>query len=92
MLAHYRLDSLRRLIRMVEWDRGDVVVEDVRFDDAVEQASTDEAELAVDRGCGTTCEVPGLALVMWEGRISMLKEGDCNCNTLSADDCNSDQD
>ena len=36
VLAHNRLDSLRGLVGVVEGDGGDVVVEDVGLDDAVE--------------------------------------------------------
>ena len=64
---------------MVERDGGDVVMKDVRFDDAVEEASADEAKLAIDGRSGPACEVPSLALVVWERRIGVLQVGDRNC-------------
>lgn len=65
---------------MVERNCGDVVMKDVRLDDAVEDVSADEAKLAIDCRSGPACEVPGLALVVWEGRICVLQEGDRNCS------------
>ena len=76
MLAHDWLDGFGRLISMVERDGGDVVVQDVSLDYAMEELSTDEAELAIDRCCGAACEIPGFWLVVWEGGISVLKVGD----------------
>ena len=54
------------------------MVKDVSFDDAVEQLAADEAELAVDSGCGAACEIPRLTSVVWERRISVLEVGNGN--------------
>lgn len=75
MLAHDWLDGLGGLVRVVEWDGGDVVVEDVGLDDAVEEVAADEAELAVNGCCGAAGEVPGFAGVVWEGRVGVLEVG-----------------
>jgi hypothetical protein len=61
VLAHDGLDGLGGLVGVVEGDGGDVVVEDVGLDDAVEDLAADETELAVNGGGGTTGKVPGLA-------------------------------
>ena len=61
---------------MVEGDGGDVVVEDVSLDDAVEQLSADESEFTVDCRCCASSEVPGLASVMRKRGIGMLEVGD----------------
>ena len=79
MLAHDRLDGFRRLVRVIERNRGDVVMKHVRFDDAVEEGSTNEAEFAVDGSRSATREVPGVALVMRKGGVCMLEEGDADC-------------
>jgi hypothetical protein len=81
VLAHDRLDGLGGLIGMVEGDGGDVVVEDVGLDDAVEDLTTNEAELAVNGSGGATGEVPGLAGVVREGRVGVLEVGDGDCWT-----------
>jgi hypothetical protein len=74
--AHDGFDGLGGFVGVVERDGGDVVVEDVGLDDAVEELAADEAEFAVD-GCGGAAGVrPGLGRVMWEGRIRVLEEGD----------------
>ena len=52
------------------------MVQDVSLDDAMEQLSTDEAELAVDGGCCAARKVPGFRLVVWERRVGVLKVGD----------------
>lgn len=50
MLPHHGFDRLGGLVRVVEGDGADVVVEDVRLDDAVEELAADETELAIDGG------------------------------------------
>jgi hypothetical protein len=59
MAAHDGLDGLGCEIGVVEGDGADVVVQDVRLDDAVEDVATDEAEVAVDGGGGAADVVPG---------------------------------
>ena len=77
--AHNRLDGLGGLVRVVEGDGGDVVVQHVRLDDAVEDVAPDEAEFAVD-GCGCAADVgPGFAGVVWEGGVGVLEVGDGDC-------------
>ena len=43
---------------MVEGDGADVVVQNVRLDDAVEEVSSDEAKFAVDGGGCAADKVP----------------------------------
>jgi hypothetical protein len=81
VLAHDGLDGLGGLVGVVEGDGGDVVVEDVGLDDAVEDLATNEAELAVNGSGGATSEVPGLAGVVRKGRVGVLEVGDGDCWT-----------
>lgn len=76
VLAHNRLDSLCGFVGVVEGDGGDVVVQDVGLDDAVEEVTTNEAEFAVNRCSGTTGEVPRTAGVVWERGVGVLEVGD----------------
>lgn len=76
MLSHDGFNGLGRFVGIVEWDGRDEMVEDVRFDDAVEQVPTDEAKLPINRRCGAAGEVPRLRLVVRKSRIGVLKEGD----------------
>lgn len=48
VLAHDWLDGLGRFIGIVEGDGGNVMMEDMSFDDTVEEGSADEAKLAVN--------------------------------------------
>lgn len=64
VLAHDGLDGLGGLVGVVEWDGGDVVVQDVSLDDSVQEVAADEAEFAVDGSGGATGEVPGIAGVV----------------------------
>lgn len=76
--THDGLDGLGGLVSVVEGDGRNIVVQDVRLDDTVEEPAADEAELAVD-GCGSTLdEGPLLAGVVREGRVGVLEEGDGN--------------
>jgi hypothetical protein len=61
---------------VVEGDGRDVVVQDVRLDDAVHQVAADEAELAVDGGRGAAGEGPGVTGVVRERGVGVLEEGD----------------
>jgi len=83
VLAHDRLDRLAGLVGVVEGDDGDVVVQDVRLDDAVEELAADEAEFAVDGGGGAAGKVPRLAGVVGEGGVGVLEVGDGDCSVQS---------
>jgi hypothetical protein len=78
VLAHYGLDGLGGLVSVVERDGADVVVQDVRLDDAVEQLTPDEAELAVDGGGGAADEVPLIRRVVRQRGVGVLEEGDAD--------------
>ena len=76
VLAHDGLDGLGGLVGVVEGDGADVVVQHVGLDDAVEEVAPDEAELAVDGCSGAADEVPDLGVVVGEGGVGVLEEGD----------------
>ncbi len=76
--AHDLLDGLTGLVGIVEGNGGDVVVQNMGLDDAVEKLAAHEAKLAVDRGGGATDVVPRFARVVWERGVCVLKEGDGN--------------
>jgi len=63
---------------VVEGDGGDVVVEDVGLDDTMHQGATDETEFAVDSCGGTASKVPCVSIVVREGWVGVLEEGDGN--------------
>jgi hypothetical protein len=79
MFAHNRLDGFRGLVCVVEGNCGYIVVEDVSFDDSVEESTADEAEFAIN-GCGRSAsEIPSSRFIVREGRIGVLEESDGNC-------------
>lgn len=75
VVAHDALDGLGGLVGVVEGDVADIVVQDVGLDDTVEDVAADEAKVTVNGGGGATDEVPHLRLVVGEGRIGVLEEG-----------------
>lgn len=79
VLAHDGADGVRCLVSVVEGNGADVVVQDVRLDDAVEQVAADEAHLAIDGGSGTADKVPLVGRVVRQRRVSVLEEGDGDC-------------
>lgn len=89
--AHNGLDGLGGLVGVVEGDGADVVVQDVRLDDAVQQVAADEAEFTVDGCSGTLDKGPLLAGVVGQGRVGVLEEGNSDCERergeLSAKPC-----
>lgn len=76
MPAHHGPDGVRSLVSVIEGDLGDVVVENVSLDDAVEKSASDETKLAVDGGGSSTSVCPGVGIVMRQGGIGVLQEGD----------------
>lgn len=76
VVAHHLLDGLAGLIRVVEGDGADVVVQDVGLDDAVEDVTADETKVTVDGGGSTTGEVPRLGLVVGQAGVGVLEVGD----------------
>lgn len=75
MLAHDGTDGVRGLVGVVKGNGGDVVVEDVSLDDAVEEVTADEATLAINGGSGAANKVPFLGVVVRESRVGVLEEG-----------------
>ena len=79
MVAHDGLDGFGGFVGVVERDGGDIVVEDVGFDDAVEELAADEAEFAVD-GCGGASGIcPGGRVVMRERGVGVLEKCNGHC-------------
>lgn len=78
MLAHDGLDGLGGLVRVVEGDATNIVVEDMGLDDAVEKVTADEAHLTINGSSSTTDEVPLVVGVVGKGRVGVLEEGDGN--------------
>lgn len=78
MLAHDLANGIGGLAGVVEWDGGDEVVENVSANDVVEEVGVDETEVTVDGGGSSASEVPGVVVVVWEGSVGVLEEGDGN--------------
>lgn len=78
MAAHDRLDSLGRLVCVVERDGANVVVEDMGLNDAVKKAAADEAKFTINGGGGSTDVVPASSSVMRKGWVSVLEICDSN--------------
>lgn len=76
VVAHDLLDGLAGFVGVVEGDGADIVVEDVSFDDSVEDVTADETEITVDGGSGATGKVPHLRLVVGEGGVGVLEISD----------------
>lgn len=70
---------------MVMWDHGDVVVQDVCADNVVEEPVVDKADVSVDCGGGSANEVPLLGVVVGEGTVDVVEEGDCHSKGVRID-------
>lgn len=75
VLAHDRLDGLGCFISVVERNGANVVVENMRLDNAVEKVAADEAHFAVNGGSRPANKVPLVGSVVRQSRVGMLKEG-----------------
>lgn len=76
VLAHDGLDSLGGFVCMVEGNGGDVMMENVGLDDAMEELATNKAKFAVDGRSGATSKGPGMRVVVRKGRVSVLEVRD----------------
>jgi len=63
---------------MVEGNCRDIVMEDMGFDDSVEECTTDETEFAIDCCSSAASEGPGMRIVVRKSRVSVLKVRDGN--------------
>ena len=79
MAAHDGLDGLGSLVVVVEGDLADVVVQNVRLDDTVEDVAADEAKLAIDGGGAAADVIPLLGGVVGKRGIGVLEEGEGDC-------------
>ena len=64
VLAHDWLDGFSSLVCMVEGNCADEMMQDMGLDDAMEEMSADESELAVDCRGGSSGKVPGFRTVV----------------------------
>lgn len=76
--AHDLLDGLGGLGGVVKGNGADVVVENMGLDNAVEEVTADETELAVNSRGSTTDKVPLIRGVVRERRVGVLEVGDGN--------------
>ena len=78
--AHHFLDGFARFVGVVKGNGADIVVEDVGFDNSVEDVTANESKVAVNGGSGTTSKVPGFGLVVGEGGVGVLEVSDGHYN------------
>lgn len=78
MATHDWLDGLSSFIGVVEGDSANVVVENVSFDDTVEESMANETELAVNGCRGATNVVPASSGVVGKCWVGVLEIGDGN--------------
>jgi hypothetical protein len=72
VLAHDLLDCFAGLVGVVKRNGGDIVVENMCLDNAVEEITTDETEFTIDCRGGTSGVCPGRGFVMRKGWVCVL--------------------
>jgi hypothetical protein len=60
---------------VVEGNGRDVVVQDVGFDDTVEQSAADEAKFTIDGSGGSTSVGPGIGVIVGKRGVGVLEVG-----------------
>ena len=68
---------------MIEWNRADIVMENVGLNNTMQELAADETKFAIDSGCCTTGIVPAGWGVVRKAGISVLQEGDGNYSIVS---------
>lgn len=82
MNTHNGFDGFGRLISMVKRDSRDEMMEDMGFNNAVHDLSTDETKLAVYGRSSAASKIPSVVLVVRQLAIRVLKVCDGNCLML----------
>lgn len=72
VLSHDGFDGFSRLASMVERDGGNSMMQNVRFDNIVEEVVPDETKITVDSGRSSTDVVPRFGLVMGQRGIGVV--------------------
>ena len=80
MAAHDWLDGLGCFVSVVKGNGRNVVVQDVGFDNAVEESAANETKFTINSCSGSTNVIPASGGVVRERWVGVLKVGDCNCN------------
>lgn len=73
LLAQQRSNSPCSLLSMIEWNPWEHVVNDVVFDDAVEDVAANESEFAVDGRKSTLLESPCTLVIVRSVGVSVVK-------------------
>ena len=81
MFAHNLLDRLGRLVCIIKWDSGYIVMENMSFDDPMEHGTSNETELAINGSCSSPSVAPCGVVVVRERRITVLQERDSHCDS-----------
>lgn len=76
LVSKERDNCVRCLLRMVERNPGEQVVNNVIVDDFVEEVASDKAKSSIDRAKGAFDKGPGLLIIVWDGGVSMMQVGD----------------
>ena len=79
VLSHHLFNSFGSLIGIVERNNRHVVMKNMGLDDAMEEGTTDETKLPINRCSGATSVCPGMRIVMRKSRIGVLEICDCDC-------------
>ena len=74
MATHDGLDRLRGLVSVVEWDGGDVMVENMGLDNTVHKGAANEAKFSVNGCRGAPGVAPSLGGGVRKGGVRVLKE------------------
>ena len=83
MLAHDRYDGLSSFFTMVKWHLGEVMVDNMRLDNAVHEVAANETKVAVNCRGSTTGESPCIRIVVGKGRIGVLQVRYPYCQSVS---------
>ena len=83
VLAHNDLDGVRCLVCVIEGNGADIVVQNVGFDNPVEELTTNETKFTIDGGRSATGVGPRRGRVVGKRGVGVLKESDGNCISIS---------
>lgn len=79
LVSKERHNYIRCLLRMVERNPGEQVVDNVIVNDFVEEVASDKAESSIDRAKCAFDKGPGLLIIVWDGGVSVMQVGDGDC-------------
>jgi hypothetical protein len=80
--SHDWFNGLSSFVGVIKWNGANIVVEDVSFNDAVEEGAANKSKFTINRCSCSTNVIPTSCGIVRESWIGVLEIGDGDCLRL----------